>query len=550
MPRRVIQTLSSRLLKSTLLFALGIGLLISALQIAIDFNRVKTLPDQDMAALVNIILEPATAIVFSLDAARADELLNGMLSQPAVAACRIKLEDGTVFAQRERPLKFLHNRKTNDFLFGRVKNYVWALKSPLPNNDSKYLGQLEIRLDTSSYGNVFLERAFISMAGSLLYAHILTGLMLLIFYLLVTKPLTSVIRSIGEVADTPEKARLSEPKGHANSEIGLLVQLTNERLEAIDNTLGQLRKAELKLKKYTDGLEEIVAVRTKELSTSLRQLEAAKDQLIQSEKMAALGGLVAGVAHEVNTPLGIAVTAASVLDESLQELKRQFDNKTLSSEIFSELLEHALQSQKLLIHNINRAANLIRDFKKTAVDQISESRCEFDVQSTLSALIASLHPETRKVPVAPELNCPNGLKMNSLPGVLTQIIANLIMNSINHAFLEVPDPQISLSVKLDGEQVIFEYRDNGVGVHESLHQRIFEPFFTSKRGHGGSGLGLNIVYNLVVRKLGGQIEFASSPGSGVKFTLIIPRQLSEQVLTAPENAQASNAQVTTHQVHV
>ncbi|MEQ1529857.1 MAG: ATP-binding protein [Methylococcales bacterium] len=550
MPYRVVQTLSSRLMKSTLLCALGVGLLISALQIAIDFSRVKALPDQDMAALVNIILEPATAIVFSLDAARADELLNGMLSQPAVAACRIKLEDGTVFAQRERPLKYVNNRKINDVMFGRVKNYVWALKSPLPTSNAKDLGELEIQLDTFSYGKVFLERAFISMAASLLYAHILTGLLLLIFYLLVTKPLTSVIRSIGEVADTPEKARLSEPKGHADSEIGLLVQLTNERLDAIDNTLGQLRKAELQLKKYTDGLEEIVAARTKELSTSLRQLEAAKDQLIQSEKMAALGGLVAGVAHEVNTPLGIAVTAASVIDESLQELKQQFDNKTLSSEAFSEHLEHALQSEKLLLHNINRAANLIRDFKKTAVDQISESRCEFDVEATISALIASLHPETRKVPVAPELYCPAGLKMNSLPGVLTQIIANLIMNSIHHAFFEVPNPQITISVKQDGDMVLLEYLDNGVGVPESLHQRIFEPFFTSRRNHGGSGLGLNIVYNLVARKLGGRIEFESSPGCGVKFTLFIPRQLNVQVLSAPENAQPVKPLVTTYQDRV
>jgi signal transduction histidine kinase len=159
------------------------------------------------------------------------------------------------------------------------------------------------------------------------------------------------------------------------------------------------------------------------------------------------------------------------------------------------------------------------------VDQVSEARSDFLVQQVLAALIASLHPETRRVPVEPLLACPPDLQMNSLPGVLTQVVANLIINSVRHAFSPEISAQIRIEVREQADQVVLEYRDNGVGVPANLQERIFEPFFTTKRGSGGSGLGLNIVYNLVTRKLGGRLEFRSAPGEGVHFVLYLPRDL-------------------------
>lgn len=529
----VVRTLSSRLLRITLLAALVLGLLISAIQIALDFKRVTRQPDHDMAALVSIILAPASAIVFSLDAERATELLQGVLSQPSVSGARIVLENGTVFAEQQRPLASIEDRRINDFLLNRTRSYAWTLKAPLPIVVEN-IGTLEIELDTHAYGQVFLERTVVTMAASLLFALMLTGLSLLIFYLLVTKPLTSVIRSIERVGDTPEKARLTEPGGHSDSEIGLLVRLTNQHFESIDSMLVQLRGAEAQLKIYSEGLEDTVSARTRELSESLAELEAAKDHLIQSEKMAALGGLVAGVAHEVNTPLGIAVTAASVLSETLAELKRQFEAKTLTSASFEKLVGHALDGNVMLVNNIDRAARLISDFKKTAVDQISEARCEFGVRSTLAALIASLHPETRRVQVEPKLICPDDVVMKSLPGVLTQVVSNLVVNSVRHAFGgSIAKPEITIVVSGDGDNVELEYRDNGLGVPAELHQKIFEPFYTSKRGQGGSGLGLNIVYNLITRKLRGQLSFESVVGEGVCFRLRVPRVLIAEAPMEP-----------------
>ena len=522
---KVARPLSSRLLRVTLAGALVLGLLVSLVQTWVDYSRDRIRPDEDAASLIKIVIAPASAIVFSLDGARAEELLSGLLSQPSVAAAELSLEDGRLFAGRQRQLQSGYGRAVSDALFGQVRRYDVPLQAPIRSLPGD-IGTLSIEIDTFHYGKAFFARVFVTMAGTLFYALIVTMLSLGIFYVLVTRPLSSVILSIQDVGGRPERARLSEPPGHGGSEIGLLVQLTNQHFMVISDMLLKLREAEAELKDYSDNLERIVAERTQALSASLKELESAKDHLIQSEKMAALGGLVAGVAHEVNTPLGIAVTATSSLAEALSELRTRFEARTLTTEDFSELVGHALDGTQLLVSNINRAARLISDFKKTAVDQISEARCEFQVHSTLSALIASLHPETRKVPVKPLLECPPVLRMRSLPGVLTQVVANLILNSVRHAFDGVAEPEIVIKVSADGDWAAFDYRDNGVGVPAELHQRIFEPFYTSKRGQGGSGLGLNIVYNLITRKLGGRLVFESSPGCGVHFRFDLPVRLS------------------------
>ncbi len=288
-----------------------------------------------------------------------------------------------------------------------------------------------------------------------------------------------------------------------------------------------LKEAQVQLKQMNDNLELTVQERTQELNQSLTQLKSAQNHLIESEKLAALGGLVAGVAHEVNTPLGISVTATSVIHESINILSTAFKEQTLTTEQFQEQIEKLSSGSVLLEQNLNRAANLIKDFKQTAVDQVSESREQFCIHKILSALIASIHPVTKKVPVEPILDGDTTITMNSLPGVITQIVSNLVMNSINHAFENVSAPEIYIGFKEDNGNIVLEYRDNGKGVPEHLHKKIFEPFFTTKRGKGGSGLGLNLVYNLVNQKLKGSLVFESKEGEGVYYKITLPRVLED-----------------------
>jgi signal transduction histidine kinase len=305
---------------------------------------------------------------------------------------------------------------------------------------------------------------------------------------------------------------------------------------AIDITV--LQQVQIELEELNNTLEKKVADRTSDLEMSMIQLKETQQQLIESAKLAALGGLVSGVAHEVNTPLGISVTATSIIKEIATEFNQSFANQTLTTDQFSQLMSRMDASITMLESNLNRGAKLIRDFKQTAVDQVSESRCEFSVHQVLEALITSLHTETRKVPVKPKVLGNTELMMNSLPGVLTQVFTNLILNSVNHAFSD-PDqtekhpPEITISFRQEGELLHFDYHDNGSGIDHMLHQKIFEPFYTSKRGKGGSGLGLNLVFNLIHQKLQGQLIFDSALGEGVHFAFHLPIKLplSEQEIT-------------------
>ena len=276
---------------------------------------------------------------------------------------------------------------------------------------------------------------------------------------------------------------------------------------------------------FTRNLERHLNHTTAELIHSIRDLKLTQDQLVQAEKLAALGRLVAGVAHEVNTPLGIAVTASSYIDHAINDIDTRHKKKTLTNDKFKSIITQAKESSVILESNLHRAANLIQDFKQTAVDQVSENLSEFNVHQVMSALITSLHPETRKIPVKPEIDGDSSVVMKSLPGVLTQVISNLVINSVIHAFSNQQTPKIRINYQQQQEKVVFEYQDNGKGVPPELHQKIFEPFYTTKRGQGGTGLGLNLVFNLVTHKLKGKLTFSSDENQGVRFTLTLPRDI-------------------------
>lgn len=258
-------------------------------------------------------------------------------------------------------------------------------------------------------------------------------------------------------------------------------------------------------------------------------LEVARDQLISSEKMAALGGLVAGVSHEVNTPLGVSITAASAVREGLVAMCLDYQAQRMTREGFELALEQAMEGLDMLDTNLLRASRLIKDFKQTAVHQTSERLCDFDVMDTLRALLASLHPVTRRVPVRPMLGGPRRLPARGYPGALMQVLTNLIMNSVIHAFEDVAAPAIAIDVREGEHEWELIYSDNGLGVPTALQARIFEPFFTTRRGRGGTGLGLSIVYTVVTQRMGGQLTFWSRPGQGVRLHLRLPRRLTTEL---------------------
>jgi len=256
------------------------------------------------------------------------------------------------------------------------------------------------------------------------------------------------------------------------------------------------------------------------LRSSLHELELTRMHLQRSEQLASLGTLLAGVSHEVNTPLGVAVTACSCVQETLGELRQSSGGQPHAQ----ALLEQAIEGVDMLQNNLARAASLVRGFKQTLVSQVDERMCEFDAVEIARALLANLHPVLCRVPVTPLLSGVSSLRVRSSPGALNQVLTNLLINSAQHAFEGVAKPCIDIEFSEHPGGWLLRYSDNGVGIPPALESRIFEPFFTTRRGRGGTGLGLSIVHNLVTQQLGGELRVSSGEGGGLAFVLELPSE--------------------------
>lgn len=277
-------------------------------------------------------------------------------------------------------------------------------------------------------------------------------------------------------------------------------------------------------KEHKEELQEA----NKALWESLVMIKRTQAQLVESEKLAALGGLVAGVAHEINTPVGIGMTAASFLQRRCGETARRMADGTLKKSELELYFEEAVESSDMILSNLNRAAELIRSFKQIAVDQASEDRRVIRLKQYVEQLLVSLHHRLKRTQHTVTLVCPDELEYDGYPGFLSQILTNFIENSLIHGFSEKEKGHIVMEISPVGDQIILRYTDDGRGMNEDDRRRIFDPFFTTARGQGGSGLGMHIVYNLVTQHLGGTIDCRSAPLQGIAFTLTIPAVLQEK----------------------
>ncbi len=334
----------------------------------------------------------------------------------------------------------------------------------------------------------------------------------------------------------------NQPAAQALTKIGTVVQALLLSLALSDhiNTLNQMLKKEInereaaqqELTLLNEELEERVRRRTQELRQSneelqntMRELEQTQNYLVESEKMASLGQLVAGVAHEINTPVGVAVTAASYLQEQTEQVNRRFLASALRRQEMTAYVAASQESTRMILGNLQRASALIKNFKQVAVDQSSEEKRVFALKDYLADVVSSLTPKLKKRPeLAVEIEGDAAVRLNSYPGVFSQIVSNLIMNSLVHGFEPGQSGRILLQFGIENDQLRMTYRDSGKGVDAAVLKKIFDPFYTTRRAEGGSGLGLYIVFNLVTQKLKGTITCKSEKGQGMTFFIHVPLQ--------------------------
>lgn len=260
----------------------------------------------------------------------------------------------------------------------------------------------------------------------------------------------------------------------------------------------------------------------------ITDLKRAEEQLVQSEKMAALGGLVAGVAHEINTPVGIGVTGASLLEEETREIANAFASGELRKSDLEDYFRTASESSATILKNLNRASELIQSFKQVAVDQSTEEKRHFKLKAYIDEVLLSLRPKYKRTGHTVMVDCPDGLTLYSYPGAFMQIITNLMDNSLTHGFEGIENGMITLTVSIREGELMFVYTDNGKGMNDSQVKMVFDPFFTTKRARGGTGLGMHIVYNIVTQTLGGRIECSSVPDQKTVFSIRLRPELSDK----------------------
>ncbi|UUZ47056.1 histidine kinase [Massilia sp. B-10] len=280
-------------------------------------------------------------------------------------------------------------------------------------------------------------------------------------------------RGTDDVEELPENRR---------DELGDVIRGFNQIQRRLKSTILRIREAEDAARRS--------AQQTAQALTDLRQTQ---ESLLQAERLASLGSLVAGVAHEINTPVGIALTSASVLKTATDEIQVAVNTTGLKKSDIMRYLDTANESARLIMNNAYRAAHLIHSFKQIAVDQTSEARRPFGLKEYIEEIVSSLQPKLKKTPIRLVLSCPPEIVLDSYPGAFAQVITNLTLNCCEHAF-EVDTPgEIQITARLDGEIVELHVKDDGKGIAPDVLDRIFDPFFTTRRGQGGTGLGLNIV---------------------------------------------------------
>lgn len=331
---------------------------------------------------------------------------------------------------------------------------------------------------------------------------------------MVIGPLAQLSRAFKELAQNPQAGEL-EIKGR--DEFGEVVEAFNQIERRLVSDIERRTEAERSLRESN-----------KDLTEAMDSLKLAQESLVQSEKFAALGSLVAGVAHEINTPVGITVTGASFLVEEGRRIEKLMSEGAIKKSEITQFIASVLEGAQLVLNNAERAAYLINSFKQVAADETSEVRRTFDLKSYLNEVLTSLRPMYKKTAINVGVSCPESIEMDTYPGLLAQVVTNLVSNALTHGFDAGAEGEIAVDARIESKWVVIDFANNGKIIPPESIPRLFEPFFTTRRSEGGTGLGLNIVSNIVTQRLGGTVKVVSDAAQGTMFTVRIPMILVER----------------------
>ncbi|PWB35933.1 hybrid sensor histidine kinase/response regulator [Pseudomonas sp. SDI] len=514
--------LSYKQARLTVLVGFILGTLLSLIQIGIDYASEDASINREMQALLEISHNTASRIAYNIDSELARELTGGLLQSPAITRAQLIDNNDTVLADVRRPRQESSYRLISDFLFGERRQFKDRLA--LSHMPDEYLGTLFIDVDTFAFGGRFLKRAEVTLLNGFVRSLVLTGILLALFYIMLTKPLVRVISALSNSdSRNPNQNKLTFPPGHEQDEIGVLVKVANQQFVSMATEIQQRRNAENRLTDYLNELENIVSARTNELKASNTRLSQSNEELEEARRRAldmaqARAAFLANMSHEIRTPLnGLLGMIALSLDSPLNAEQRQ-------------QLSIAHDSGKVLVELLND----ILDLSKFDAGQLELERIPFDlgalVEDTANLLSQNAAPSV-------ELTCLIDPQFPALvlgdPTRVRQIVSNLLSNALK--FTRFGRVDVRLTTHNGG--VRLDVSDTGIGIPQEAQVRIFQPFTQAGAGitrqYGGTGLGLALTNNLC-EAMKGRLSISSEAGFGSQFSAELPLPRHTPAMTPPQ----------------
>lgn len=509
--------LSYRLTRDTVLIAMVLGLILNIVQITLDYFGARNSMDEDIQALIGISHSPASQIAYNIDVRLAEELLDGLLRHPATIDARIVDSDNSTMAAASKSSPVSPYRWISDELFGSSRVFSRELRVSQLNDLP--LGQLVVTIDTYHYGLQFLERASYTLISGLLKSLILSASLLGIFYLVLTRPMISVVSALSEVkARSPEKIRLPVPPGHQLDEIGAMVGIINQHLETIDFTLAQLRMAESAMKNYSSELEHEVEIRTREISEKNQALQRGNRALVKAKEDAmrrarARANFLASMSHEIRTPLNGVLGMLGLAVESERDTSKR------------QRLEIALSAGESLLGILND----ILDISKVEAGKLNLENIPFNMRGLIDEC-ATLHTQQARkkgIDLIAEATPEFPDQFLGDPTRIRQILNNLLSNAIKFT----DSGSVRIIAGYSAGTVTIDVSDTGIGMSKEGLRKIFSPFSQAgtqtTRLYGGTGLGLTLCRQLVER-MHGDIKVESKEHHGTRFTVTLPLPVHSQ----------------------
>ncbi|NQZ21208.1 MAG: sensor histidine kinase [Colwellia sp.] len=573
-----VTSISRKLLTRVLSVYFVLTFIVTCVQIGAEYINTKSHINSELLTLEKTFTGSLTRAVWELNTHQAIDIAEGLVAIPMIKGITVMDENEQIIARLgEIPVNEPFNTQ-NDTADNNEHLTIDSLSDGLFGHSFPLIFQFSGRttkvgtVTLLSSNKVIFERIEVGIYFLIGNAMVKTAALVILFSLafshLLTNPLNELTEQINHFdIDDPEASKL-HIMTYEHNELTILQTTYNNLLDELIQHQNELSSAQQeilaanhKLDEQNLQLEQEVARKTSslsktmlemnkqqhelieqqkqlkaenhrrsqteqtliktndELKSSIAELNKAQERLLDAEKMAVLGKLSAEVYHEINTPIGVSITSTSYLADLLVYLQKDIDEQKLSKRTLDDFTKNVDQSLQLLLNNLNRASDLITSYKQVAVDQTSNKTRKVNIAQYLDEIIQSLHPKLKKTKHVINVNCLDNIEVYCHPGAISQIFTNLIINSLLHGFEGISHGVITITADLKADRLHLHYHDNGVGVPESKLSLLFDPFYTTKSGTGGTGLGTHIINELVTDTLNGSITAHSKEGQGLSYNI-------------------------------